>query len=381
MATSANTPEDPPPSQPPAPSPPGPPAESPLSIDRKVVRTSPVLWSLGVIFALFLGALGTRALMDIADVFREPVLEEFRGPRVAPLERERQALQQAQNPRDAEIARAERDAADLQRTLTSAEETWRTWLATRATLGPAGKEDQEVRHRRDRLDDLRKERDAAQGFLDGLRQKPDPRAAALAEIDGRIQAASRIAEDEYAAAHRVYTFRVLGARLCLVTPLLLLAAWLYRRHRRSAYLTLLWGYWAFSAWMLLYGIGPYLPHYGGYAPLGIGAAVTIWGSVSLVRWFNRRAPLRRQRIVDRAIAQHRCPGCDRDYLIGRETAIEIGPMRRLVSAKGLRRYEGKALHPRACPGCGMALFGPCPSCHHDQVLSLGRCASCGAGLG
>ncbi len=343
------------------------------SIDRQVVRTSPVLWGLGVIFALFLGALGTRALMDLADLFREPLLSEVLGPRTGPLERERQTLRDAPNPQDIRVARAQRDVADLERTLSSAEETWRTWLATRATLGPGGKDDREVRQRRDRLDEIRKERDGAVAFLEQARRDPDPSAAALANLDQRIAAASRAADDEYSAAHRAYTFKVLCARLALVAPLLLLAAWLYRRHRRSAYLTLLWGYWAFSGWMLLYGIGPYLPHYGGYAPLGIGAVVSIWGSVSLVRWFNRRAPLRRQRIVDRAIARHRCPGCDRDYLIGRETAIEIGLTRRAT----VRRYEGRALHPRGCPACGLPLFGPCPGCHEPQVIALHRCASCG----
>ena len=124
----------------------------------------------------------------------------------------------------------------------------------------------------------------------------------------------------------------LGARLGLLVPMMALAAWLWRRRQRSKYLTLLWGYWAFAVWMLGLGIYPYLPHYGGYAPLAGGVGLTLWLSVALVRYFNRRAAARRRRIVDLAIARHRCPGCDRDYLVGREIGLSLALSRRTSGA-------------------------------------------------
>ena len=344
----------------------------PPSLDQRLIRTSPVLWILGVAFALFLGGLGTQGLSDAADLFPEPSPDIFRQPRVAPLEKRREAEYQTPDPHQAEISRAQASVRDLDRAVTTAEESWRSWLETRATLGKSDAEDKEVRARRDRLDALRKERDDAASHAEKLQREPSPREARLLELAQQISAATVVADEEYAAAHRAWTLKVVAARLVLVAPVWILAAWLWSRRRQSAYVTLLWGYWAFAAWMLLYGIGPYLPHYGGYFPLGIGAAFTVWGSVRLVKWFNARAPLRRQRIVDRAIARHRCPGCDRDYLLGRESALEIGLARKAT----VRRFDDAALHPRACGSCGLALFGACAACGAVQLVHTERCASC-----
>lgn len=347
---------------------------APTSLDRKLVRSSPILWLLGAVMAALLAALGARVLSDLADVFSTPDLEAFRAPRLAPFEREQQALQDEGRDRAVILERAERDLATLEQALGTAEESWRTWLSTRATLGGSTGEDREVRQRRDRLDAMRAERDAAQARLDALRRAPDPLASRRKALAEQVGAAEAAAAAEYDAAERGWRVKVLSARLALVVPLLLLAAGLWRRRRGSRYPTLLWGYWAFSLWMLALGIWPYLPHYGGYAPLGLGVVLTVWGSISLVRAFNRAAPARRRRIVDRALARHRCPGCDRDWLLGREEALDLGLARKAT----VRRFDRAALRPRACPACGIALFAPCPACGTEQVAHLDHCAGCGA---
>ena len=344
------------------------------SLDKKVVRTSPVLWLLGLVFALLLGALGTQALSDLADLFREPQLADYRAPLVEPIARERDAVLATPDPQKEKIARGERDLADLDRAVGTGEATWRTWLSTRATLGGTSGEDKELRLRRDQVDRLRKERDDEAHALAQLRLEPDARAAALADLERRERDAGRAAVDAFNPVHRRWAWKVLAARLALVVPVWLVAAALWARRGASRYLTLLWGYWAFSLWMLLWGIGPYLPHYGGYGPLALGLAVTAWGSVSLVRFFNRRATARRQRIVDDAIVKHRCPGCDRDYLIGREVALDMTAARKAT----VRHFDAAALHPHACPGCGLPLFGACAACQHEQLVHLEHCAACGA---
>jgi hypothetical protein len=342
-------------------------------LDAKVVRTSPVLWILGAVFAGFLGSLGTKVLMDVAAVFREPDASQFRGADLRETEAKRVAVAQSTDPRREKLARAERDLAALDRAVNTGESSFHNWLDARATLGREGDEDREVRARRDRLDRLREERDQAAAAVEKTRLLPDERSQQLRDLDASISAEQRKADDAWAAAHRAWTFKVLAARLSLVIPLWALAAWLWSRRHRSRYPTLLWGYWAFAVWMLVYGVGPFLPHYGGYAPLIIGIAATVYGSISLVRYFNRRAPLRRQRLVATAIARHRCPGCERDYLLGREVSMDQGPGRR----GSLRHYDAAALRPRTCPSCGLELFGPCPGCKTDQLLLLDRCPSCG----
>ncbi len=343
------------------------------NLEKKVVRTSPLLWILGAAFAVFLSWLGSQGLSDLADLFPEPELSTWFDPLMAPLQREREELERQPDTRADAVRRAADDLRVLERTLATAEQSWRTWLETRATLGGTAGDDREVRARRDRLDALRAERDQAAAHLEKLRTEPDPREAARAAIHEREAKAQRQAAGAYESAHRSWKMKVLAARLGLVLPVWAIAAWLWSRRRDSTYITLMWGYWAFSVWMLLWGIGPYLPHYGGYIPLVIGVGGTVWLSVSLVRYFNRRAPMRRRKIVDRAIARHRCPNCDRDYLIGREVGIDLGLARKATT----RHFDQAAIRPRACPGCGLPLFAECPSCKQEQVVHLDACAACG----
>ena len=142
-----------------------------------------------------------------------------------------------------------------------------------------------IRAQRDRLDALRNQRDSAEQALKELRASPDARETKFAEIDGRIQMAEREAGEAFDAAHRMWIFKVLAARLSIVIPLWAFAVLLWRRRHQSRYITLLWGYWAFAAWMLLYGVAPYLPHYGGYIPLTLGATTVVAAAISLVRFF------------------------------------------------------------------------------------------------
>ncbi|HSM93959.1 MAG TPA: hypothetical protein VLT47_13835 [Anaeromyxobacteraceae bacterium] len=347
------------------------------SLDKKVVRTSPVLWILGAGLAAFLCALGTRALSDVADLFTEPMLSDFRGPALEPLERERERLSEEDGGRRLRIERAERDQQALEQALGTAEENWRTWLETRGTLGGTADEDAQVRAKRDRLERLRAERDRATDRVAALRREPDPTAERRKELEARIRRAEDDAEEAWGAAMTRWRLEALSARLALVLPVAAIAVWLWRRRRETRYVTLLWGYEAFAAWMALDGIYPYLPHYGGYVPLAAGVGVTVALSVSLVRYFNARSAARRRRIVDQAIARHRCPGCDRDYLLGRETGLDLG----LVRKGTFRHFDAAALRPRACPSCGLPLFGPCPACEEVQLVHVERCVSCGAPWG
>lgn len=344
------------------------------SLERKAVRTSPMLWILGAVFAGLLGWLGTQGLSDLADLFHEPQLYEFRQPEREALQRERERAVGTVDLRQTGVERAESDLFALERTLTSAEASFRTWLETRSTLGGSADEDKDVRARRDRLDALRRERDQAAASLETARRAPDPRAAAVAEVDRKLAVLESAASAEYSRAHALWTTKVLAARLGVVLPVWGLAALLWSKRRTSRYITLLWGYWAFAAWMLLWGVGPYLPHYGGYIPLSIGVLSCVWLSVSLVRYFNQRAPLRRRRIVDKAIARHCCPNCERDYLIGQEQSIDLA-----LGRKGAtRHYDTRAVRPHTCPACGLALFGNCSRCHHEQLVHLDHCGACGA---
>jgi hypothetical protein len=350
------------------------PSPSANPVEQRLIRSSPILWIFAAVLCGLLSTLGTQALSDLAELIRAPDAVAMHAALLGEVEAERQRLDALVNPRQVQIERADADLRTYEQTLSSAEENFRTWLQTRATLGKSGTEDETIRARRDALERLRHERDQQASALAKLRADPDPLAQQRQELVQRTEQAQQQYDDALAAATRVWTFKVLAARLALVLPLGLLGAWLWRTKRKSPYVTLLWGYWAFCIWMLFWGVEPYLPHYGGYAPLLVGIGVVVWASVSLVRWLNGRAGARRQRIVEKAIDRHRCPGCDRGYLVGREVGLDVGLARKATA----RHYDTAALRPRACPFCGLRLFGACAACDHQQPMNLDHCAACDA---
>src|SRR3954467_12504637 len=87
------------------------------SLEKKSVRTSPMLWILGAVFAGLLGWLGTQGLSDLADLFHEPQPNEFRDPERQVLQRERTAAQELPDPRQARLERAQTDLYALQQSL------------------------------------------------------------------------------------------------------------------------------------------------------------------------------------------------------------------------------------------------------------------------
>lgn len=344
------------------------------SLDQKLVKSSPILWILAAVLFGLLSTLGTQGLSDIADAVRSPDTEALNQQYLGDLEQQRRSLDTASDPHREAITRAEQELADDERVVRTAEENFRTWLETRATVGGQATEDAEIRTRRDQLARLRDTRDARAAALTRLRAEPDPLEAQRKVLEAKLVEARSRYEAALAAEQRVWTLKVLALRLLLVAPVWIIAAVLWRRRARSKYVTLLWGYWAFAVWMLFWGVEPYLPHYGGYAPLSIGVALTIWASVSLVRWFNRRVAVRRQRLVEKNIARHRCPGCERGYLVGRESSLILG----LARKANQRQFDTAALRPRACPFCGLRLFGACAQCGHEQPVHLEHCAACQA---
>src|SRR6185436_1409830 len=84
------------------------------SLEKKSVRTSPMLWILGAVFAGLLGWLGTQGLSDLADLFHEPQLAEFHDAERQALQRERTAAQELPDPRQAQLERAQSDLYALQ---------------------------------------------------------------------------------------------------------------------------------------------------------------------------------------------------------------------------------------------------------------------------
>src|SRR5271155_5638072 len=85
------------------------------SLDQKTIRTSPILWILGVLFALFLGALGTQGLSAVADLFTQPGYSAFERAKPAPRREQRSAPSRLPDPREPKTEAPRKDVSDLDR--------------------------------------------------------------------------------------------------------------------------------------------------------------------------------------------------------------------------------------------------------------------------
>ena len=325
------------------------------------------LWLVAVVFASFLIGLGSAVVDDLPQVEQRLVLEDFMDARQAqPLRHEQEALQKAQ----ANATQA-RDQAQLQWEQASsntqvARERFEDWIATRSAT-QRSEQDPEVMAQRQQLDQLRQTERQAQQALQDQEQVLLNAQQQSERVAQQWQALERVAHDQLQAAQRAQELRVFLYRLALTLPLLVIAGWLFVKHRKSTWWPFVWGFIFFALFAFFVELVPYLPSYGGYVRSAVGIVVTAlvgrWAIVALQRYLERQrqaealpANERRTQVsYDKAwthLSKGVCPGCERQ-----------------VDLKdGVTDY---------CPHCGIGLFEPCHACQARMSSFAKFCFRCG----
>lgn len=284
------------------------------------------MWAMSFVFAAFLIGLGGKLVADMPRIESRLELEQFA---------DRQALAGARS----EIAsldkreRASRDEqARAQLALTAAANAYRAsyaaygnWLNTRAvTTDPT--QDPEVLSRTRELDGLKATERAAQAEVERLDRSLLDASQALAHQREREAELLDAARAGYERALFGQQLRVFGARLALTLPLLLIAAWLVARKRKSDYWPLMRGFVVFAAFTFFFELVPYLPSYGGYVRYAVGIVLTAVAGHYVIQAM-RRYLAKRQVAAAQSEAERRkslgyehalkqmavnvCPGCER----------------------------------------------------------------------
>lgn len=325
------------------------------------------LWLVAVAFASCLIGLGGIIIGNMWQAAPPASMEQFVDPVRGPAARK--AVEDAKarvETIDESHTKAHRYKIEVQEHVTSAQEKFDNWVATRtATQRPA--QDAELIGRARELDKLKESERTAQEAarielqkLEDAKRSVDKASLAVQEIEwGAQQKADAV---NLAQAKKVFLYR-----LALTLPLLAIAAWLFVKKRRSTYWPFVWGFVFFAGFAFFFELVPYMPSYGGYVRYVTGIVVTCllgrYAIVSLQRYIERARAAetlpdeqRRQHLrYDSAVARLRkgvCPGCER--------AVDL-----------------KDEKVDFCPHCGIGLFDRCGHCV-TRKSTFGRyCISCG----
>lgn len=328
-----------------------------------------VLWIVSVIFAGFIVGFGNLVIGDL------PVVEQTVTPVTftdsPALRRTKEQIRDIEQRRGAiddrlDIARLQLDQA--QKASQTATETFQAWIQTRtATTNP--QQDPEVIARTRQLETLKGSERALQSAIAALENERlplDQRHSALLNQQFQLETHARPAQER---ALFWQELRIFALRLLITLPMLLAAAWLVVKKRKSDHWPLMRGFVLAAVFVFFVELVPYLPSYGGYVRYGVGILLTFAAGHFLIKNMRRylekrheaeqQAEEERRRRVShdeafKKMAAKVCPGCDRP----------------------IAAMEGSQTN--FCVHCGMTLFDHCTRCDARKMAFFRYCMACGA---
>ncbi len=316
------------------------------------------LWLVTLLFAWFLTGLGNTLVGDLPHVEATQSINNFMDPeRTKALKAIIQSASEVQEDAQAKLEQAELKLESAKANNRAARETFDNWLATRSVTQRAAHDEAVIRAaEREALAKVEQQQQIA---LDA-EQKQERANIELAQLEDE-------ARGDYEAALRDQELRVFGYRLALTLPLLVIAGWLFKKHRKGQSWPFVWGFIIFALFAFFVELVPYMPSYGGYVRYIVGIVLTVLGGryaiAGLQRYLEKQKlaealpdNVRRQEL-DYDLAQARlaksvCPGCE-------------------------RATDFKDVKTDYCPHCGLCLFDRCGQCQTRKSAFSRYCFSCG----
>jgi predicted RNA-binding Zn-ribbon protein involved in translation (DUF1610 family) len=326
------------------------------------------MWVVSFIFAGFLTGLGQLVIGDLPRVENPVEIGQFVDQRAAA------KIQTARNAatieRDAIQIKTEeaRPAAEAARNdYTAKREAFDNWIATRqATTDP--KQDPEVISRTKELDTLNDKARAQDKIIEDLNAQSGAIERKLSQLDQDRMSLEAAAQSTFDSATFWQDLKVFVYRLLITLPLLVLAGWMVRKKRGSAYWPLMRGFGLFALYAFFVELVPYLPSYGGYIRYIVGIILTIVASHYLIKWMQhylanrvvaeQKAEVERKQSIRyedalKKMSANVCPGCERPIATTGDVLADY------------------------CVHCGMQLFDKCMSCATRKLAFFHYCMSCG----
>jgi len=340
---------------------------SPSRGPERLVRAGQ--WAIAVLFAWFLIQVGASLIADLPLLSRAPQAAAFRPEApLRALQTRIDPLQEQDRQLEEELGRLSQQRGVAQENLRRERQSFETWRAARAVTARSD-ENPEVLQRARQLDvRLEQERQLAERErqLQKRQQDLQRRLAPLRQQQAELE---RRATDAYAGALTRHEWIAFLIRLGFVLPVLVLALWLFRRHRGGDQWPFVWGFLLFALYAFFVELVPYLPSFGAYIRYGIGALLTYLGGRALMRWL--RAYLRRKQ------SEQQAPQQERLQQIRYEKALQSLSRRQCPSCERFLCSADAPL-PDYCMHCGLRIQIHCRSCDHHHVSFFPFCPACGS---
>lgn len=325
------------------------------------------MWFVAILFAWFLVGFGGLIIRDLPLTTQELTPEQFATPQMLSLKQTIDRLNtKASDKQD------QRDL--LQQSLNSAQNQYDTehnnfknWLATRAVTQQSS-QNQEVIERTKRLEQLKVNQINTQDKIAVIDHEQIELSQQESQLEQQYRPLEEIANQHYEQAIFQQDLRVFGYRLLFILPLIIAAAWLFIRQRKSKYWPFVWGFIFFSLFSFFVELVPYLPSYGGYVRYIVGLILVLVCGYYGIGWMqaylaqrqltakaneNERRQKLDHIIAIKKLAANVCPSCERQLL------------------------ETKDALSNFCMFCGLKLYRNCPKCDTRHNSFFGFCPTCG----
>ncbi|MDI9336305.1 MAG: serine endopeptidase [Gammaproteobacteria bacterium] len=327
------------------------------------------LWFIAFLFAYFLMGLGGVIVEDLPKIESKLSTEDFIDkPAKSNLTNQLKLLSQEETRTTEKLEQAKLQLQTAREDYRAAKQTFDAWVTTRNATQKSD-QDRDLIARTTHLEQLRKKEREYLNSLEIPQKQLLDITQEKSKINRDILLLESNARTEFGSAQKKIELRVFIYRLIFVLPLLLVATYLFVKHRKKSYWPFVWGFILFSLFAFFVELVPYLPSYGGYVRYTVGVVVTLivgkYSISGLQRYIKQQRELEQQPDSQRKkeiqydlaftrIAKGICPSCERSII------------------KDTDNF---------CQHCGIEMFDKCATCETRKITFSKFCFHCGKKTG